>query len=83
MTIKHLPATQDDPKQRKPLITRAGEVLNWAPHVRTAAGLDKAVLFFKHELGFAKETDPKAPTVWMDGEFHDVLPKGYVAAAAL
>ena len=29
--IKHLPATKDDPKQRRPDITLAKQKLNWEP----------------------------------------------------
>lgn len=33
-TIKMLPATKDDPRQRKPDITLAGQQLGWKPVVR-------------------------------------------------
>jgi UDP-glucuronate decarboxylase len=32
-TVKMLPATKDDPRQRKPDITLAGEQLGWKPVV--------------------------------------------------
>jgi UDP-glucuronate decarboxylase len=33
-TIKTLPATQDDPRQRKPDITTAKNEIDWQPRVR-------------------------------------------------
>jgi UDP-glucuronate decarboxylase len=50
--ISQLPATQDDPKQRKPNIARAAEILSWRPKTSVQDGLTKAVLYFKHELGY-------------------------------
>jgi hypothetical protein len=64
-TITKLPATKDDPKQRKPDITRAWEVLRWKPRTSVDEGLAKTILYFKHELGCAKAGDEAAPTVWM------------------
>ena len=63
--IVKLPATQDDPKQRKPDITRAGKVLRWRPKMTVDQGLAKAVLYFKHELGLATAADPAPPAIWM------------------
>ena len=42
---KELP--QDDPKQRKPDITRAKELLGWEPKVNRAEGLKRTLAFFK------------------------------------
>jgi UDP-glucuronate decarboxylase len=66
--IKKLPATKDDPKQRKPEITRAWEVLRWKPRTSVDDGVAKTILYFKHELGFAKPTDEKAPTIWIPAD---------------
>ena len=44
--IRHLPLPQDDPKQRKPDITRAKELLGWQPTVNLADGLKKTVAYF-------------------------------------
>lgn len=73
VAIVKLPATQDDPKQRKPNIARAAKVLNWRPKTSVDQGLAKAVLFFKHELGLAGPGDEKPPTIWMP-EIVDTLP---------
>ena len=45
MIYKPLP--QDDPKQRKPDITRAREILGWEPKVSRAEGLKITLAFFK------------------------------------
>jgi UDP-glucuronate decarboxylase len=45
-TIKMLPATKDDPKQRRPDITTAKEQLGWAPRVTVREGLAKAIAYF-------------------------------------
>jgi dTDP-glucose 4,6-dehydratase len=41
------PALTDDPKQRKPDITRARNLLNWDPRVSLKDGLHKTVDYFK------------------------------------
>jgi len=48
--IKHLPATKDDPRQRKPDITLARTELGWEPRVLVADGLKKTIDYFKKEL---------------------------------
>jgi UDP-glucuronate decarboxylase len=44
--IVHLPLPADDPKQRRPDITRAKTVLNWQPVVALDDGLDKTIPWF-------------------------------------
>ncbi len=46
VVYKELPA--DDPKQRKPDITKAEKVLNWKPAVSVDEGLRKTIDFYKH-----------------------------------
>lgn len=60
-TIKFLPATKDDPKQRKPDITTAYEQLGWTPKVPVKEGLIKAVEYFRHELERSGEIIPTGP----------------------
>ena len=48
--IDHLPLPADDPKQRKPDITRAQHLLEWSPNVPLADGLAKAVAYFSERL---------------------------------
>ena len=44
--IKYLPLPQDDPKQRKPNIERAGKLLDWQPTIPLAEGLKRTALYF-------------------------------------
>lgn len=44
------PLPQDDPKQRKPDITRARELLRWEPRVRLAAGLKHTIAYFRGKV---------------------------------
>jgi UDP-glucuronate decarboxylase len=46
------PLPQDDPKQRKPDITRAKTWLNWEPTVSIEQGLTTTIAEFKQRLGF-------------------------------
>jgi dTDP-glucose 4,6-dehydratase len=48
------PLPQDDPKQRRPDITRARTLLGWAPVVPLAGGLEKTVAYFRQKLGRAR-----------------------------
>jgi dTDP-glucose 4,6-dehydratase len=45
--IIYKPLPVDDPKQRQPDITKAAELLGWAPTVSRAAGLQKTYDYFK------------------------------------
>jgi UDP-glucuronate decarboxylase len=45
------PLPADDPQQRQPDITLAGEKLSWRPHVELEAGLQKTVDYFRAHLG--------------------------------
>jgi len=45
--IVHKPLPQDDPKQRRPDITRARKWLDWEPKVPLAEGLARAIQYFK------------------------------------
>jgi UDP-glucuronate decarboxylase len=48
--IIHVPLPQDDPIQRKPVITLAKEKLNWEPKVELVEGLEKTIQYFTKEL---------------------------------
>ncbi len=43
--------TSDDPKQRKPVITKATELLGWEPKVSLEEGLGLTIAYFKKRLG--------------------------------
>jgi dTDP-glucose 4,6-dehydratase len=44
------PLPQDDPKQRRPDITKARRILQWAPQVPLAEGLRRTIGYFKSRL---------------------------------
>lgn len=45
--VEHRDLPENDPKQRRPDITRARDVLNWEPKVARAEGLKRTYAFFK------------------------------------
>ena len=45
-TIRHEPLPEDDPRQRKPVLTVARETLGWEPTVALREGLAKTVEYF-------------------------------------
>lgn len=45
--LKFEPLPQDDPKQRKPDITRARELLGWEPTIPLREGLERTIAYFK------------------------------------
>ena len=46
------PLPENDPRQRRPDITRAKMLLGWAPLVSLADGLKPTVDYFRSELGY-------------------------------
>ncbi len=46
-SIVHLPATQDDPRQRKPDITVAKEKIDWQPKHTVRDGIKETINYFK------------------------------------
>ena len=48
--IEFEPLPQDDPKQRKPDISKAGKLLNWAPRTELDQGLEKTISYFEDLL---------------------------------
>src|SRR5215211_1430251 len=44
--ISHRPLPEDDPRQRRPDITRARESLGWAPRTQPRDGLEKTLSYF-------------------------------------
>jgi dTDP-glucose 4,6-dehydratase len=51
--IRYLPLPEDDPKVRRPDISRAGDILGWKPAVSLEEGLERTIRYFKTELGLA------------------------------
>jgi UDP-glucuronate decarboxylase len=48
--IVHRPRPQDDPRQRRPDISKADDVLKWAPQTALAEGLGKTIDYFNKLL---------------------------------
>lgn len=48
--VKYLPLPQDDPKQRKPDISRAQKLLGWNPTIPLPEGLKKTVADFRQRV---------------------------------
>jgi UDP-glucuronate decarboxylase len=48
--IAHRPLPQDDPKQRKPDISKAHELLGWRPTVQLRDGLTKTIAYFDKQI---------------------------------
>jgi UDP-glucuronate decarboxylase len=48
--ISHAPSPQDDPKQRRPDISQAQELLGWTPRITLEKGLVKTIEYFEELL---------------------------------
>ena len=48
--IVHRPMPKDDPRQRRPDISKAHELLGWAPQVRLKNGLLRTIAYFQELL---------------------------------
>ena len=59
--IKHLEATADDPRKRKPDITVAKRELGWEPVVEVKKGLTKTIEYFASVLKEGGEIVPTGP----------------------
>ncbi len=46
LVVEHKPLPQDDPKQRKPDITRAKKVLGWNPEISLEEGIKRTIEWF-------------------------------------
>ncbi|GMI59564.1 hypothetical protein ScalyP_jg8060 [Parmales sp. scaly parma] len=59
--IHFLPATQDDPSQRKPDIAVAKREIGWSPVVTVESGLAKTIEYFQQVLDEGGEIVPTGP----------------------
>jgi len=59
--ISYLPASQDDPKQRRPDISTAKSVINWEPRVSVDEGLKLTIDYFQRVLDDMGEILPTGP----------------------
>jgi UDP-glucuronate decarboxylase len=48
--VKYMPLPQDDPRQRKPDIKRAQELLGWNPTIPLREGLERTVKYFRERM---------------------------------
>ena len=48
--IASLPLPSDDPKQRKPDISKASAILEWSPKIELQEGLDKTIKYFEKRI---------------------------------
>jgi len=48
--LEFRPLPQDDPRQRRPDITRAEQLLQWSPKVRLEDGLNRTIAYFDRLL---------------------------------
>ena len=51
LRIRYEPLPQDDPRQRKPDISRAEGLLNWRPTIQLREGLERTIAYFAKRLG--------------------------------
>ena len=61
VNIVHLKSTKDDPRKRKPDISKAKRVLGWEPKVSTEDGLDSTIKYFVGEIERLGEIDIVGP----------------------
>lgn len=55
-TIEKYPIPEDDPKQRKPDITKARERLAWEPKVDFEEGMTRTLEYFRGRIGISKHS---------------------------
>lgn len=54
--VEYLPLPEDDPKQRKPDISRAQALIDWNPTIKLNDGLKKTVSYFKQRADSNQQT---------------------------
>lgn len=54
--LERRPLPADDPKRRRPDITRARSLLGWEPRVRLRDGLERTIEYFRCELDLSRRT---------------------------
>ena len=60
--VTRLPLPVDDPRRRKPDISRAKALLGWEPRVDLATGLERTCAWFAEEIGSARVV-PQSPVL--------------------
>lgn len=59
-TLTFMPLPQDDPRQRRPDIAQAREVLGWEPTIALTEGLKKTIAYFDNLLNIGSTTKQAA-----------------------
>merc|ERR1712127_1065901 len=72
--IIYLPLPGDDPKQRRPDITRAKKYLDWEPKTQLREGLTKTIAYFK-SLDMRKYKKPTPHTAHKNTEDQTTVSK--------
>jgi UDP-glucuronate decarboxylase len=54
--VEYLPLPEDDPKQRRPDISRAQKLLDWNPTIALNEGLLKTISYFKQRADSKQQT---------------------------
>ena len=52
-----LPLPSDDPRQRRPDISQAREILGWEPKIDLKSGLEKTIAYFRNQMNAAPAAD--------------------------
>lgn len=65
--IINKPAMQDDPRRRKPDISRAKKFLVWQPKVPMMVGINKTIAYFRSELSRRQHSERN---IWSPDELH-------------
>jgi UDP-glucuronate decarboxylase len=60
--VRYMPLPADDPRQRRPDISRARQLLGWQPTVPLAQGLSRTVAYFRERLAHNPQPQPAAGT---------------------
>ena len=61
--LVHRPLPQDDPRQRRPDISLAHEVLDWSPQVQLREGLVRTISYFDDLLRSGRARDVAAASL--------------------
>ncbi len=61
--INHQPLPEDDPRVRRPDITKAAELLGWKPRVTLEEGLRRTIEYFKSKMAGRDSPKPATSTI--------------------
>jgi UDP-glucuronate decarboxylase len=57
-------AASDDPMQRKPVIDKAKQILNWEPGIQLREGLMRTIEYFETIINTAQEEAMKGKVIY-------------------